>query len=146
MTGRRIAVGILAPAPLGVLLLLTWSLALGPKRLRLDELWIMPLGYLGVTLVGYLIVGAQSILYALLMEYIINRRLQSDITVVGVSALLGAIAAGSVLLLFPRWDALFATVLLAIGAIVGTVVGHFLRRMYKRALDAPRPRAPRCER
>jgi hypothetical protein len=130
------AVGTLVPAPLGVLLVLAWSMIFGPKPIHFDELWSVPLDYISVALVGYVLVGAQSVVFALLLEYAINRHLGNDATALASSVLLGVIAAVSVLFIFPKWDSWFAGMLIVIGATVGFIVGHIVRRMYKQAANS----------
>jgi len=96
----------------------------------------MPLGWISASLYGYLLVGVQSLLYAFIMEHVINRRLGSDVVAVALSALLGALAGATMLLIFRGWDSWFAVAWFMLGAIVGLVVGYILRRMYKGQLIA----------
>jgi hypothetical protein len=133
---RRMCVGILAPAPLGTVLVTVILNGLNTQRLDRDALLGIPLAIIGGSLYAYLLVGAQSIAYAVLMEHVINRRVRSDTRAAASSAFLGAIAGALAALLFPRSELWSLGALLAIGSAVGFAVGHVLRRMYKAANSA----------
>lgn len=149
---QRIFVGIFVPALLGAFLYfsLMTSVAVFDGRFKAGDLWMLPAQYIAGAVYAFAFVGAQSIAYAVIMEHVVNRRLQSDRAVITTSALLGAISATAMLPLFPWRDLWFSGVVITIGVIVGLVVGRSLRHMYKKAANSaaqsdafrPAPTAP----
>jgi len=119
-------------------MLSAWSVAMSPRSYDfLEALGIFTLGFIGVSLVAYLIVGVPSIVYALLMEYVINAHVKTAARVITLSALFGALTgAGVSVLLLVKPDPLFSTALTIIGGTVGCSMGYVLRRMYTKAADS----------
>ncbi|WP_434777006.1 hypothetical protein [Neisseria sp. Ec49-e6-T10] len=71
--------------------------------------------------------GIQSIIYALLLEYLVNQKIKNNIITVATSTILG-IASG-MSLIFLDEDAPMPIV----GTTVGLIVGIIIRFMYLRA-------------
>lgn len=115
----RIILAIVLPVPLGVLciLVITHDLA----RVIEDN----GSTFFFLLLFGYLFTGLQSILYALLMEYLINPKVQNHYLVVLSSMVLGTLSGIPVFIIgvIP-------------GAVVGLLMGILLRVLY---LQAPAP-------
>jgi hypothetical protein len=130
---QRMCVGIFAPAPLGTLTVAVVLNSVEWQRLDREALWGLPLAIIGGSLYAYVLVGAQSVLYAVLMEHLINRRLRGDAEALAASAFLGALVGATAALMLSRWEwEIWPLAFLSVvGAAVGFVVGKILRRMHK---------------
>jgi len=79
-------------------------------------------------LMGYMLVGLQSIVYAFLMEYVINPKLKNHVVVVLCSGLLGLLSGYSVVLVtgtpgdIAHWN--------VVSLLTGLIMGVILRRNY----------------
>jgi len=109
----RIAVGVILPAPVGVLLILLVTSASSMPEIAASE-------FLELTAYAYLFVGIQSIVMSLLMELWINPQVDSNGFAVAVAAVLGAISLPS------NVEAV------SVGAGVGALVGGVMRWMWSR--------------
>ena len=80
---------------------------------------------------AFLIMGIPSLFYAFVMEYFVNRKLDSDMAVIVLSAIMGGLA-GSIFLLSGRLGA--GLIYTFIGILVGAAVGMILRKNFNREL------------
>ena len=135
---ERLCVGTLAPAPLGALVLAFLNAIdeFGRHRFDIQAVLGMLLFWIAISAYAYLFAGVQSVLYAVLMEYVINPRFRSDAAAIVSSAFLGALAAAAMTLFSPQWKIGSVGAMIVLGVIVGATVGYILRRMYKRQLVA----------
>jgi hypothetical protein len=121
----RLLIGILLPITIGSIIFAGIAFASELKgNINIPEL---PLLVTGLFVMGLFIfpfamifVGIQSIVYSLLMEFVINPWIKNNFVAIMVSILLGTLS-GYVL----KED-----LLALIGAIVGLIVGVILRSMY----------------
>ena len=120
----RIIIGTLLPAVIFAFITSTIT-ALGIHLPHIPVHFGSLPGFMGLILAGWLSAGIQCLCYALLMEYVINPRVQNKHTVLLSSGGLILISTWSV---FPIG---FPVVLLLIGFLVGCLVGYCLRDMYK---------------
>jgi hypothetical protein len=129
----RIAVGLLAPAPIGAAL---WVLPATIEHWKSGTLeWSLFGSFIVISWFAYWCVLIQSAIYALLMEKIVNVKVRSDAYAILCSIFLGAIA-GFVIFDLRGWFGWFGDLTTAgIGAFVGLVLGILLRRMYMAAAN-----------
>lgn len=73
----------------------------------------------GFMMSAYFLTGIQSIIYSLLMEFLINPKIKNNFAVVILSSALGGLS--GIILLKPG---------LVVGALTGMLTGIILRRMY----------------
>lgn len=119
----RILLGIVLPPLIGALLFAV------PAATRVSYNEFTTYFIFTIFLLAYLVMIIPSVLYSLVMEYQVNRRVRSDFIAIALSTLLGLIA-GSV---FLRLELLSPGVLLmVICAIAGAVVGIILRRCFNK--------------
>lgn len=123
MKGLRITTGILAPAPIGTMVVIiiyqivyfiynrNFVININNKDSFLT--------LLGLMMYAYFLIGIQSIIYSLLMEFVINPKIKNSLAVVILSSALGGLSGA--MLLEPG---------LVVGAITGMLMGIILRRMY----------------
>jgi hypothetical protein len=129
----RMCVGILAPAPLGTILIISLGILQDPSNLRFDldgpskTIWV----FVVMSLAAYYLVGVQSIAYSILMEHVVNRHITKDAVALASSAVLGALAGAITLLGSSSWDAW--SLMISTGATVGLILGYILRRMYNKS-------------
>ena len=107
----------------------------------LFALLIAPAGILAFIFVGLVVVGTQSLLYSLLMEFYVNRRIIEDSRALIISVLLGflsgVIPMVIAVIMRPVYDDRLKNVLLlaillgVVGAIAGALIGYILRKHYK---------------
>ena len=76
----------------------------------------------GFMMSAYFLTGIQSIIYSLLMEFLINPKIKNNFAVVILSSALGGLS--GIILLKPG---------LVVGALTGMLTGIILRRMYLRS-------------
>jgi len=118
---KRVLVGLFAPAPVAIALLFGYALvqSLSLPKLFVVEAFLLWSGF------AYIFIGAQSFVYTLFMEFIVNRNLENSYLAVAVSGVLGGLA-GSV--------RLSGTILIEglsiLGVFVGLIVGTWLRSIY----------------
>jgi len=74
---------------------------------------------------GFLTVGLQSIIYSLLMEFYVRKRITNDWAAIRMSVLLGLLAGSPLALIELPW-------IVPYGAFIGAVVGWMLRKMETR--------------
>ena len=107
----------------------------------LFALLIAPAGILAFIFVGLVVVGIQSLIYTLLMEFYINRQIIEDSRALIVSTLLGFLSGVIPMVIAgimrPVYDdrlknvLLLATLFGVVGAIAGALTGYILRKHYK---------------
>lgn len=121
----RLLIGILLPGPLGMLLLSLFMYITDIAQGVNESIDILTLvyGMFLFSLLSYVFVGIQSIVYSCLMEFIINRFVKNDAAAVGISTLLGALSG----LIIGGFGAV-------IGAMVGLIVGAILRSNYRKVM------------
>ena len=140
---KRIALGILLPLILASFLFVAWRTGevylIGNKKLTAfnHEVSILLGVFQGITayvfavLLGVLaavqLCGAQSLFISLLMEYVINPKIENNLIVLLIYGLLGVISGVIV-------DQLIGeTSLIVIGGVTGIIVGKILRDNYNRS-------------
>lgn len=99
--------------------------ALGIKLPNLPPAFGSIPGFIGLILAGWLLGGLQTILYSVLMEFLINPRITNDRIVILISG---------IMLSMVTWSLFFTGLplsLMFIGFISGCVVGYYVRDMYK---------------
>ena len=114
----RIVTGILMPPLLGSLVFLipaTIDCALNNKNSFGCD------AALGSLIGAFLIMGAPSIIYSVLMEYVLNPKINNSKLLIAASSILGT-GAGGISGFIP---------MIVIGGVVGFVVGLVLRRNYE---------------
>ena len=129
---QRLAIAAVLPCPVGALLLAIY-LHLGlhlfpPPGAREPLPFLLTLGMLVLT--GYAFVGVQSVIYAFLMEYVVNVRARSDVAAATIGGVIGAVSA------LPSAGFLSAPVAGGVGLLVGLLVTLLLRSMYKTAANS----------
>lgn len=121
----RILIGFLGPAPLSLL----FVIFIGEfKREVSTEITLATAtiqGFLALLLIAYLFIGIQSLVYAVLMEYVINKYIANTIFAVAISTVLGACSGATISQTH-------------LGTFIGLILGVVLRFMYARsALTRP---------
>jgi len=138
----RLLFGALLPAPFGVVLITAPALLMNLLQGAAFDAYVFR-GITAVMLMAYGLIGIQSILFSLLMEFVVNPRSSNTRRAVNGAALIGG-ASGAVPVLFgfilnPGLLDSIAHALLALlsaalaaflGAVVGRVMGRVLRGMY----------------
>ena len=115
----------------------------------LFALLIAPAGILIFIFVGLAVVGIPSLLYSLLMEFYVHRRIKKDSMALVVSILLGFLSGAIPMAIFeiirPSYDDPIKNTLImaisigVIGAITGALTGYILRKHYKNNPDILKP-------
>jgi hypothetical protein len=120
MRALRIIMGIFLPAIVGTLLF-GMTVAFSNWDGDLIESVFALLGSIIIFFIpAMLFVGIQSIIYAFLMEFMVNTFVKNDVIAVVISVLLGLLSA----LVFG------SGAMMMVGAVVGLIVGIMLRVMY----------------
>ena len=142
---KRLVLGILLPLILGSVFFFTWGVVEniffdGKVIIRFDH--ELPIflgvlksvahyfgGILATTIYAAWICGVQSVLISLLMEYVINPKIENNLIVLFICGFLGLIN-----------GALFGIILgkislIVVGGITGVVVGKILRDNYNRSSE-----------
>jgi len=134
LRAARLITGFVLPPALGVLLVVLTMWMLEPKveLAETAEIFIVGIYF------GFLTVGLQSIIYSLLMEFYVRKRVANDWMAIKISALFGALASSPLILMglttetaniVPFLDGVWT---LIYGAFIGAVVGWGLRRIEPR--------------
>ena len=123
----RLLIGLLLPVLLVLILLNIIMLFIDHEKAA---------GFLLLsTLYGFLLMGVPSLIYTLLMEYVINRRLDNDYWVWLSGAFIGAVSGMFFLKLTLEFNAF-----VLFGALSGGVCAYILRRHFKQKnLHTPVP-------
>ncbi len=122
----RIVAGTLLPAPLGSFTLWVGMLAADGELPVWKDLAVIPL----VALFAFTLVGLQSLVSAVVLEFIANRPARGNRFALLLGAGLGVAST------MPLWQANSDYVtLMAIGAIVGTVTAWAMRRIGTKAVE-----------
>lgn len=138
----RLAAGLLLPGFLGALL---WIAITSINALiagdRITDSGFFPF-LLFMSMMAYFFVGIQSLIYSILMEYLINRNVNNNILAVFFSVILGFLL-GPILFIIlafftsgysiPAGEIGIVTFLSITGAVVGLIVGIILRWLYIKA-------------
>jgi energy-converting hydrogenase Eha subunit B len=82
-------------------------------------------------IMGYIVTGIQSLISALLMEFVINPRIADNGSAVLLGGLLGALSGLSLLLAFDPANTRM-TILIAAGFVIGLIVGALSRWHFQR--------------
>ena len=114
----RILLGIFSPGLIGLLLLTAYSFLFSSDQ---NTNTFNLHSFFELLLFSYLFVGIQSILYSILMEYLINRRIDDHTLVVAYSACHGTLSA------LPFY---VSPEIIYIGFITGLIAGVLLRYLY----------------
>lgn len=118
-TATRLLLGFLMPPILGVSLYLLAHWISMPEAQFTEVIAVLGLGIY----FGFIFVGLQSIIFTLLMEFFVRKRITVDWTAIKISALLGLFAG---ITLVSILDTLW---ILSFGVFVGAIVGWTLRRI-----------------
>ena len=86
-----------------------------------------------LTMYGYLVTGIQSILYAVLMEFVLNPRIKNDLLVLLSSSFLGALSGYSVMAILFEKGISDSLEWLFVSAVTGLLMGILLRDNFCRA-------------
>ncbi|MEJ2693586.1 MAG: hypothetical protein P8166_11150 [Candidatus Thiodiazotropha sp.] len=117
----RFLAGLLLPVYLGTTIICGVSLVQEAKgNVNLLELPFALVGGVLFFPFGALFVGAQSVIYSFLMEFVVNPFVKSHVLAVSISVCLGMLSV--VVLGTDR--------IVLVGALVGLLVGIFLRSIY----------------
>ena len=119
----RLAVGFFVLAVV-LALIVVIVVAIGFPVLPLTPAFGFVAGLIGLILSSWILAGVQCIVYSVLMEFVVNPRIENEHQLILISGLLILIATWTV----PRG---FPFVLLIIGFVSGCIVGYLLRDMYK---------------
>jgi len=82
---------------------------------------------------GYVITGLQSLVYALLMEFIVNANIENHISTILASGLLGLLSGLSVILILTGGNFTDIEGWLLMSTVTGLFMGIILRRNYHRS-------------
>jgi len=130
---HRLTAGFLFPCPIGVVL---HSILVIIIQIDISVVFFLP----PMLFFGYIYAGLQSILYSLVMEFLVWRVCGVNYKAIIVSALLGALCGSSLLFTIPSrstsripsfhtWDII---VFSSLGLITGIICGYILYRLKKK--------------
>jgi len=121
----RIVIGFVAPSLLGALLVINWTYVF-ERREELGATNIVfgvIVTYFTAVAYAFLLIGIQSLVCALLMEFLVAPRIRNIYLYLLVSCLLGALSGATVLMFIDRMY------FIIIGVFVGLIVGLGLYRL-----------------
>jgi len=119
----RLLIGALLPAPIGLIVIGLFLAVIGESSWLFNIIEHKNLTmFCYIIAAGYLLLGIPSILYLLIMEFLVNSNFEENNIVVGVSFVLGGMA-GATLPADKRF-------LVFLGVFVGILMGIILRKMY----------------
>lgn len=116
---KRVMLAALLPALVGSMLMSILGVFVT------GELTTFAKGMLMFPLFAYYAVGLQSIVYSVILEFIINPYIKNHLLAISASVLLGGLVGGMQL----QFD-FFSIVL---GALTGAIVGAYIRQLYRQA-------------
>jgi hypothetical protein len=119
-TYLRLLTGIILPAPVGTFLLMVYLLIIGQG----DSKEFIP-AYFGTLHFAYFLTGIQSIVFSLLMEFVVIRKNMQVYKVFIVGGLLGMLGDPG---LYVKYS--FVSFFTPIGFLTGSIVALILHRMY----------------
>ncbi len=124
----RVIAGVIFPAPIAVILIFIAIVSGSASTLDSSEI----VSVYNIWLIfAYLMIGLQSVLYSLIMEFLINRKLNNNYQVISISCFLGAFF-GSLELKSLDFH---LTEITTLGAFTGVITGVILRTAYQRAAN-----------
>lgn len=114
---KRVVLAALLPALVGSMLMSILGVFVT------GELAIFAKGMLMFPLFAYYAVGLQSIVYSVILEFIINPYIKNHLLAMAASVLFGGLVGGMEF-------AFFGVIL---GALTGAIVGAYIRQLYRQA-------------
>ena len=126
---KRIAFGALTPAPLGVAILFLFARIMNQSSAYMglaDEARAFAL----FVVFAYIVCGLQSLLCSVLMEFVVNPKIQNNLYAAIIFIVLGGLSGSSVALVtFTKSTKMGIFVVL--GALVGLITGMLTRFSYR---------------
>lgn len=119
---KRLLLGVFLPAIIGALIFVIEDFfrSIVNDKPLVNYFEIFPF----ILLFAYMFVGIQSVIYSLIMEFLVNNRIKNNIVVVLLSTVLGILSG----IIFLRTEFIIT------GAITGFVMGVGLRRSYNNSI------------